>query len=346
MRGLTDHSLEAVPFSFLPSRKRSPSGKRAPTGCNATLEITQWRERCGAQATIALHIFKYAACCGGVVKLPANPCLNATASCFGFPRTAACPRVRSPFHADMMGFFYVQVPSLCYELGDARAAMRLARAHKRYGQYAGGSTRSCASSDDAAYAHVRSGDLFRRRHFSWWAYQQPPLSYFTNAWAHSNKTSLVVVAEDRANPVVGALERLPGVRVSVSADAQAHGTLLRCASTLILSNSNYGKMEFHRNRRVTDLYLWTWKHDVVFADLSRHQLMSRRCGTRAHLFGTGADDMAKRGKWDGTRNETRALLLRERTRYERSLEVPCDRRADEEEMGDEDDDDDDDGDDP
>lgn len=292
--------------------------------CNATIELTRWQERCGVHASIVMRIFKYAACCGAVVKLPADPCLNAVASCFEFPQTQRCPALRpSPLKLDLMAFFYVKIPEKCYEGGDADAATRLIEAHRRYTEFVKAPTDCRDSDEDTVYAHVRSGDIFRRHHHSWWAYQQPPISFITNAWAHSKKTNLVVVAEDRLNPVVEALERMPNVTSTVSKDESAHGALLRCAASLILTNSNYGMMAFRANRRVKDLYVWNWKHDAVYSELSRHQLVNGRCDTRVHVVSTPKEQMRKRTKWDGSSNTTRELLLHEVTRYERTILLPC-----------------------
>lgn len=295
------------------------------TTCNATIELTRWTERCGVHASIVMRIFKYAVCCGGVVKLPDNPCLNAVGSCFHFSPMKTCPTLRpNPFKLELISFFYVKPPRHCYEPSDLGTTMRLMRAHQRYSEFVNLPSGGCQESDDdAVYAHVRSGDIFRKRHYSIWMYQQPPLSFFINAWKHSNKTKLVVISEDRANPVVPALERLPNVITRISDRVEEHRSLLRCASTLILSNSNFGLMAFRANRRVRDLYAWNWKHDAIYSNIHKHQLVNGRCDTRVHVVGTTKEDMEKREKWNGLSNKTRTMLLHEATRYQRTTQLAC-----------------------
>ena len=96
-----------------------------------------------------------------------------------------------------------------------------------------------------------------------------------------------------------------------------------CASTLILSNSNFGLMAFRANRRVKDLYTWNWRHDAIYSNVHKGQLVNGRCDTRVHVVGTAKEDMDKREKWYGLSNKTRTMLLHEATRHQGTTQLAC-----------------------
>lgn len=169
--------------------------------------------RTGFQFEATINAMHRAACCGGVAHLTAPHLFRskqAPPTCFDFrhlPRVAEQPC--APTAGSSSSFFLNGVKKWCpsdfYYLRPATlAAIEYAAIHP---------LRCPPASEGALVAHVRSGDQFRPPskpgeapvHA---AYAQPPLAYYLDAWRASGQPSLVVVAEDDANPVVRLLRLL------------------------------------------------------------------------------------------------------------------------------------------
>jgi hypothetical protein len=101
--------------------------------------------------------------------------------------------------------------------------------------------------EDTAVAHIRGGDIINKpgeNRTVHSAYNQPPCSYYREAFLHSNASRLVIVAEDNRNPCVGYLrdafpdrtEHLIGESVMTST-----WVLVR-AQVLILACSSFASM--------------------------------------------------------------------------------------------------------
>jgi len=115
--------------------------------------------------------------------------------------------------------------------------------------------------------HVRSGDAFagsgaihgRLSRAEW---KPPSLAYYLQAWAHSRLPKLVVVAEDRQNPVAQLLYMLATAPVAPaglpitfqSGRFEDDFETLRCASHLVLSPSNLSPMLVGANPNLKVVY--------------------------------------------------------------------------------------------
>lgn len=317
------HLTVKLKFARLETRFTTVGPTSVSEACNATLTLTKFSERCGVHAKVVIQVLQLAACCGTTAFLPADPCLAAEATCARFAPRHTCPR-ETQYHGNLMGVFYIKEPAVCQGSG---ALEHLVASRLAFSRYANISRHPvCANisvREDAVYAHVRSGDIFKRRHFSWWPYQQPPVSFFLNAWRHSGKRTLVVIAEDRVNPVVGALERLRDVVVDVSSNVKRHRALLQCASTVVYSNSNFGRLAFETSRAIEDAYVWNWQYDTMYDIVKRRTMVAPRCGAKVHVIATPPSLLRSRPKWNGLSDHIRELLLTEPTQYARNASIPC-----------------------
>jgi hypothetical protein len=97
--------------------------------------------------------------------------------------------------------------------------------------------------DDTLVIHIRSGDVFRESPHP--SMGQPPLSFYTKVLSAARPTAVILVYEDKANPVIAQLEtslREQATPFTVhSGDLRSDLTVLLGAQQLVTGNGTFGQ---------------------------------------------------------------------------------------------------------
>jgi len=215
---------------------------------NATNLITKWNERTGIQFAGFVNAVRTAACCAAFVSVPKHDKFLPHGICLDFRNETRI----SPYACDNLGttslnhFYSHRLRRACGTpfVRDSTVFEKVRHQIMRQKNI------KCSVRDEAVF-HVRSGDVFRSHPHR--SYAQPFLTYYLDAWKHSNISNGVVISEDRNNPVVDHLR-------SHSA-SYAHNTweydlrYLLSAKTLIMSSSSLVNLVAFISPCLRDLYV-------------------------------------------------------------------------------------------
>jgi hypothetical protein len=159
---------------------------------NATVLITKWNERTGNQLAGLINAVRTAACCAAFVLVPKNEALLPHGMCLDFRNeTRLAPSACDDLGTTSLNHFYSRRLRRACGSPYARDAVVLRKVRQELMLQA---QIRCSVTNETVF-HVRSGDVFTPG-------PHTSLTYYLDAWKHSNMPTGVVVSEDRNNPVV------------------------------------------------------------------------------------------------------------------------------------------------
>ena len=215
---------------------------------NATKLITKWNERTGIQFAGFINAVRTAACCAAFVSVKKNDKFLPHGVCLDFRNET---RLTS-YVCDNLGttsinhFYSYRLRKACGTPYSKDSIVFKRVRHEIMRQ----KNISCSDKKEAVF-HVRSGDVFKSPPHR--SYAQPFLTYYLDAWKHSNISNGVVISEDRNNPVVDQL-RSRNAKYTYNSwyyDLQ----YLLSARTLIMSSSSLVNLVAFISPCLRDLYV-------------------------------------------------------------------------------------------
>ena len=141
------------------------------------------------------------------------------------------------------------------------------------------STSNKISSASSLTIHIRSGDIFGYKAFYYPSYGQPPLAYYILCIEYQKPSSVNLVYEDLANPVIEELiSYLQNKNIHfslVSGSVENDFKTLVSARNLVLSFGTFGPMSICFNNSLVNIYTF---------NENNHQLVSECMSSHSFLF--------------------------------------------------------------
>lgn len=112
------------------------------------------------------------------------------------------------------------------------------------------------SHPDDLYIHIRSGDNFPINKKVHPAYVQPPLDYYKKIIESYKWNSVIIVFEDKLNPVIQKLiDIYPSINTQSSSDFLQDVSVLNMADNLVVGFGTFGFLLYFMNEHIKNFYI-------------------------------------------------------------------------------------------
>jgi hypothetical protein len=215
---------------------------------NATNLITIWNERTGIQFAGFINAVRTAACCAAFVSVQKHDKFFPHGMCLDFRNETrlASHTCKNLGTTSLNHFYSYRLKRAC---GSPFAKDSIVFEKVRH-EIMRQKNVKCSSRKEVVF-HVRSGDVFNSNPHG--SYAQPFLTYYLDAWKHSNISNGIVISEDMNNPVVDQLRSRNARYTSNSWNYDLQ--YLLSARTLIMSSSSLVNVVALINPCLRDLYV-------------------------------------------------------------------------------------------